>query len=67
MYRKTNPNQMAFEGFYLPFGGKPRSDTRWVILSKQIPWKEIEEECEAHFSKYDMDLRLSRRALPLAH
>jgi len=45
---------MAFEDFYLPFGGKLRSNNRWVILSKQIPWEEIEEEYEAHFSKDDM-------------
>jgi hypothetical protein len=43
MYRKTNPNQLTFENFYLPFGGHLRSDNRWVILSEQIPWQQIEE------------------------
>ena len=43
MYRRTNPNQMLFD-FHLPFGGKLRSDNRWVILSQQIPWDQIETE-----------------------
>ncbi len=44
MYRHDNPGQMKFEDFYLPFGGRLRSDNRWVILSKQIPWEAIEQE-----------------------
>ncbi len=51
MYRKDDPNQMEFEDFYLPFGGKLRSDNRWVILSKQIPWKQIEQEYSMNFSQ----------------
>lgn len=43
MYRKNNPNQLKFENFYLPFGGYLRSDNRWVILAKQIPWHQIEQ------------------------
>ena len=43
MYRKSNPNQMIFD-FHIPFGGKLRSDNRWVILSQQIPWDQIESE-----------------------
>jgi len=54
MYRKSNPNQLSFENFHLPFGGKLRSDNRWVILSKQIPWTEVEAEYIVHFSKEDM-------------
>ena len=42
MYRH-NEKQFQFEKFKLPFGGKLRSDNRWVILSKQIPWEEIEQ------------------------
>jgi hypothetical protein len=49
MYRKDNPNQLSFEDFYLPFGGKLRSDNRWVILSKQIPWDQIEQTYATHF------------------
>jgi len=51
MYRKANLNQLKFEDFYLPFGGKLRSDNRWVILSKQIPWTQIEQEYSANFSE----------------
>ncbi len=54
MYRKNDPNQLSFEDFYLPFGGKLRSDNRWVILSKQIPWPEVEKEYVVHFSEDDM-------------
>jgi len=50
MYRKDNSDQLQFEDFYLPFGGKLRSDNRWVILSKQIPWSQIEQEYSSNFS-----------------
>ena len=51
MYRKDDPNQMEFEDFYLPFGGKIRSDNRWVILSKQMTWEQIEKEYSTNFSQ----------------
>jgi len=50
MYRKKNKEQLEFESFYLPFGGKLRSDNRWIILSKLIPWDEIEEHYSRNFS-----------------
>jgi len=50
MYRTNNPYQLEFEDFYLPFSGKLRSDNRWVILSKQIPWQEIEQQYSALFA-----------------
>ncbi|KKM23715.1 hypothetical protein LCGC14_1612400 [marine sediment metagenome] len=50
MYRKDDTNQLKFEDFYLPFSGKLRSDNRWVILSKQIPWQQIEQRYSANFS-----------------
>ena len=50
MYQKNDANQLKFEDFYLPFGGKLRSDNRWVILSKQIPWQQIEQYYSANFS-----------------
>lgn len=53
MYRKDNAHQMKFENFYLPFGGKLRSDNRWVILSRQIPWQKIEQEYARHFEGSD--------------
>ena len=51
MYRRHDTNQLEFEDFYLPFGGKLRSDNRWVILSKQIPWQQIEQQYSSLFSK----------------
>lgn len=41
MYRH-NQKQLKFENFALPFGGKLRSDNRWVKLAKFIPWEEFE-------------------------
>jgi len=54
MYRKKDPNQLAFEDFHLPFGGKLRSDNRWVMLSKQIPWSAVEKAYIVHFSEDDL-------------
>ena len=42
MYRH-NEEQLEFEKFYLPFGGRLRSDNRWVRLAKLIPWRKIEK------------------------
>ena len=53
MYRKDDTNQLKFEDFYLPFGGKLRSDNRWVILSKHIPWEQVEQEYSMNFSQSD--------------
>jgi hypothetical protein len=50
MYRKDDANQLKFENFYLPFGGKLRSDNRWVSLSRQIPWDKIEQAYSGNFS-----------------
>jgi IS5 family transposase len=41
MYRH-NQRQLEFEDFDLPFGGKLRSDNRWVRMAKFIPWEEFE-------------------------
>ena len=49
MYRKANHNQLTFENFYLPFGGHLCGSNRWVILSEQIPWRQIEEAYGQHF------------------
>ena len=51
MYKKNHPEQLSFEDFYMPFGGKLRSDNRWVLLSKKIPWDLAEEIYSKHFSK----------------
>jgi len=50
MYRKDNPHQMKFKDFYLPFGGKLSGENRWVILAKQIPWQQIEQNYSELFS-----------------
>ena len=42
MYRH-NEEQLEFEDFNLPFGGRLRSDNRWVRLAKLIPWTEVEK------------------------
>ncbi len=51
MYRKTPDNQLAFEDFYLPFGGKLRSNNRWVLLARMVPWKTVEAFYEKQFSE----------------
>jgi IS5 family transposase len=43
-----------FEDFYLPFGGRLRSDNRWVKLAKLIPWGEIEEQYADNFADSGM-------------
>jgi transposase, IS5 family len=54
MYRKPYVNQLAFEDFVLPFGGKLCSDNRWVVLAKQIPWAVVETAYAQQFSQEDL-------------
>jgi hypothetical protein len=61
MYRKEDVNQLKFENFYLPFGGKIKSNNRWVILSKQIPWQKIEQEYGRLFCDDDGSPAISAR------
>ena len=51
MYRRKPFGQLEFEDFNLPFGGRLRSDNRWVRLSKLIPWDKIGSQYSACFSK----------------
>lgn len=44
MYREENWKQHKLEDFYLPFGGHLDEENRWVILSKKIPWAELESD-----------------------
>ncbi len=53
IYRKKL-KQPEFEDFILPFGGKLRSDSRWVVLSKMIPWDEIDKKYSDSFAKSGM-------------
>lgn len=51
MYKGSRKEQteLDFEDFFLPFGGKLRSNNRWVMMSKIIPWDFAEEEYSRHF------------------
>jgi hypothetical protein len=51
MYKAKNKEQLEFENFYIPFGGKLRSDNRWIRLAKIIPWEELETHYACLFSK----------------
>ena len=53
IYRKQ-VKQPEFEDFYLPFGGKLRSDNRWVGLTKLVPWEEIETQYAENFADSGM-------------
>jgi hypothetical protein len=51
MYRRSTPGQLAFENFYLPFGGKLSEDNRWVKLAALIPWEKFEAEYAGQLSE----------------
>lgn len=51
MYRTPCPEQLSFENFYLPFGGKLSATNRWVQLADLIPWHQFESEYAQHFSE----------------
>jgi IS5 family transposase len=38
MVRYTSENQLSIEEFKTPFQARLRSDNRWVVLSKAVPW-----------------------------
>jgi transposase, IS5 family len=42
MYRMPETQQLTFDKFFLPFGGKLCRDNRWVRLADVIPWAEFE-------------------------
>jgi len=50
MYRKSAEEIIAAQKFEL---GKLSADNRWVVMSKQIPWTEFEEEYAKNFSDED--------------
>ena len=49
MYRQESEKQLAFDDFYLPFGGHLNPNNRWVKLAELIPWDEFEEEYAQQF------------------
>lgn len=51
IYRREHRDQLSFEDFFLPFGGKLSGDNRWIKLTELIPWDEVEDDYAAHFCK----------------
>ena len=51
MYKKRDRFQQEFEDFHLPFGGRLRSENRWVVMSTKIPWEFIETTYAEKFSR----------------
>jgi IS5 family transposase len=49
MYRRRHRDQLSFEDFFLPFGGKLASDNRWIKLAELIPWDDLEDDYAAQF------------------
>jgi hypothetical protein len=37
VYRCEHRNQLSFEDFFVPFGGKLSGDNRWIKLAELIP------------------------------
>ena len=35
-----------------PFGGQLEEDNRWLRIAQLIPWKQLEAEYNAHFSRF---------------
>lgn len=54
MYRKSDKNQFTIYDFIHPFGGKLKSDNRWVLLHDSIDWDMIEEVYENNFDNKDV-------------
>lgn len=42
MYRLPDTQQLTFDTFFLPFGGKLCRENRWVRLADLIPWDEFD-------------------------
>lgn len=49
MYISSNIDQLTIENFFMPFGGKLRTDNRWVKLASIMPWEQIEQIYMAAF------------------
>ncbi len=50
MYKEESSKQIKIEDFHLPFGGHLDEENRWVILSKRIPWAELEDDYKNRLS-----------------
>ncbi len=52
MYRRReHRNQISFEDFFLPFGGKLSGDNRLTKLAELIPWDELEDGIQLSSAK----------------
>jgi hypothetical protein len=51
MYRRGHRDQLSFEDFFLPFGGKLAGENRWIKLAELIPWDDLEDDYAAQFCK----------------
>ncbi len=54
MYREESEKQQELKDFYLPFGGHLDEENRWFVLSKKVPWKEIENEYKEKLSNNEL-------------
>lgn len=54
MYREESGKQQKLEDSYMPFGGHRKEENRWIILSKKVPWKEIEKEYKEKLGNTEM-------------
>ena len=52
MYRgHGHRDQLSFEDFFQPFGGRLSDDNRWIMLAELIPWEDLEDDYAAQFCK----------------
>ena len=49
MYRCEHLDQLSFEVFLLPFGGKLAGDKRWIMLAELVPWDALEDYYVSQF------------------
>ena len=54
MYREESEKQQKLEDFYMPFGGHLNEENRWAILSKKVPWQEIEKDYKEKLGNTEM-------------
>jgi len=58
MYRHEDFDQLKLE---LPFGVTLREDNRWVILSKEFPWEDIDREYRRNFTSSEGQVAIPSR------
>ena len=63
MYRKKNPEEMEFQEFYQPFGGKMNANNRWIRMAGIVPWDVLEEKYARHFKALGRSAKKVRIAI----